>query len=111
MPKISTNKLKSGMTVAAEVVDRDAQVVIRNREILTEQHIALLKMWGIAEIEIVECSEEFSIDLLYSQYSKSMVDAVLQQAEVKFSLHSDDCAVSRLLQNIFVMEELRRRSI
>ena len=111
MPKVSTNKLKSGMVVASSVVDREAQVVIRSKEALTEQHITLLKMWGIAEVEIMESNEELSVDLLYSQYSKVIVDEVLVLAEERFKLHSDDCSISRLLQKIYVTEELHRRSV
>ena len=111
MPKVSTNKLKPGMIVASSVVDREAQVVIRSQEALTEQHITLLKMWGIAEVEIMESNEELSIELLYSQHTKAIVDEVMELAAQKFTLHSDDCSVSRLLKKMFILEELNRRAV
>ena len=111
MPRISTSKLKFGMIVASSVVDREAQVVIRSKEALTEQHITLLKMWGIAEVEIMESAAELSVDLLYSQYPKVIVDDVLQLAKDKFKLHSDECPISRVLQQLFITAELLRRRL
>ena len=50
MPKLSTNNLKCGMKVLREVVDHQNQILLRSNETLTQEHITLLKMWGISEV-------------------------------------------------------------
>ena len=52
MAEVSTNRLKEGMTTQSEVVDKHGHTLIRANEEITNNHITLLKMWGVTSVTV-----------------------------------------------------------
>lgn len=49
---IRFNKIKSGMVLAGDIMDRTGRVILQAGLKLTELHLKTLKSWGVAEADI-----------------------------------------------------------
>jgi len=54
MALIRTGDVQVGMELAGDVVDELGRLMIRAGTVLTQKELRLLKMWGIAELDVVD---------------------------------------------------------
>ena len=108
MAKLSINKLKPGMTTQVEVIDSHGHTLIRANETLSENHITLLKMWGIPEIDIKESSDELNLEQLKSIYPASSIDSLAIEADLKFKFFSVESELASFLKKLYIESSAKR---
>ncbi len=57
MKCVPPEAIAPGMQTAADVVDRNGRLLLRAQQTISERHIRIFKMWGIATIAVTDDTE------------------------------------------------------
>ncbi|MCM8540064.1 MAG: hypothetical protein NE328_07285 [Lentisphaeraceae bacterium] len=106
MAKIATNNLKVGMVTLSETLDDSGHTLIRAKEELTDKHITLLKMWGVAEIEVKYSKQEVDLDILLAEYPKNIVNEAVLEADTRFKFFSETNRITHLFKKFLITNKL-----
>jgi putative nucleotidyltransferase with HDIG domain len=87
MSYIAVDKLKQGMVVDHDVCDINQRLLISKGQELSEKHLRILKIWGVAEISVVADGdaahqEAAPTDVEKARRIKGTLDFILQQFDV-----------------------------
>ena len=107
MAKLGINNLREGMVTLREVLDENGQTLIRANEELSAKHITLLKMWGIAELDVKYSKQEVDIDILLSEHPPNLVNDAIHSAEAKFKFFDEKSKNTHLLKKYFIEASLK----
>jgi hypothetical protein len=58
MNRVPIDQLQPGMSLEANVLDRNGRVLLRARTALTERHLRALKIWGVSEASVLGARQE-----------------------------------------------------
>jgi len=87
MSYVAVDKLKQGMVVDQDVHDINRRLLISKGQELSEKHLRILKIWGVAEISVVADgnaapSEAAPTDVEKAGRIKATLDFILQQFDI-----------------------------
>ncbi|WP_419659216.1 two component system sensor histidine kinase [Desulfosarcina variabilis str. Montpellier] len=52
MPFVSTDRIKPGMVLAADVLDSNGRLLLAEGKAITASHVNIFKMWGVPEVSV-----------------------------------------------------------
>ena len=78
MAVISIDNLQPGMVLGRNVCDRSGRTLLPEGAELSERHLAILRMWGVMEAEIL--GDELGVDEEPPAASEEMDPALLAEA-------------------------------
>ena len=58
MPYVPINQLKTGMVLAADVMDASGRLLLAQGKAVTANHMSVFKMWGVPEVSIQNSDEQ-----------------------------------------------------
>ena len=108
MAVLSTSKLIAGMKTLSEVVDQHGHTLIRANEEISDKHITLLKMWGVAEVDVKGALNELDLEYLKALYPASLIDSIVEESHRKLQFLDSESLIKSCLQKIFVENEAKR---
>ena len=108
MAEVSTSRLKEGMTTQSEVVDKHGHTLIRANEEITNNHITLLKMWGVSSVTVKDSVKELDLEQLKAVYSTSIIDDLALSADTKLRFIHQDNQIYSFLKKTFIEAEAKR---
>lgn len=83
MPKVSLKEVAVGMVLAADTVNRNGMVLLKQGVAITERHINVLKTWGVTHIDIEGDDNETPMQELLAAHPEYLEEAN-QEAEKLF---------------------------
>ncbi|MEK7250128.1 MAG: hypothetical protein AAB209_06855 [Bacteroidota bacterium] len=88
MGKLNLDEIQPGMVLAADVLDRNGRVLLKNGLEITTTYLMILKQWGITDADIQGISREE----MNAKVAESLDKELLAKTEAEFQevfLHAD----------------------
>jgi len=106
MPSKKLQELEAGMTLAADVMNLDGQILFRSGVLLGEHQIEVLQMWGVPNVEIVGKEEDADIVNL-NEYPTAIVERAEELMNLRFKLVKSTHPVVETAKKFFVCHKAK----
>ncbi len=73
---VSICSLQPGMELATDIVDRNGRKLVAAGVVLDEQHMRILRIWGVSEADVVGVNEEETQERSLAEMDPALVKAV-----------------------------------
>jgi hypothetical protein len=77
MGKLNLDEIQPGMTLAADVLDRNGRILLKGGLSINEKHLKILKQWGVTEADISGVDREE----INAQVTQNLAPEMLAKAE------------------------------
>ena len=79
MGVINLEHIESGMILCKDITNRNGLVLLRGGQEITEKHLKILRMWGIAEADIQDVDKEE----IMNKATAEIDPRILEEAKIK----------------------------
>lgn len=107
---IQTDNLKPGMTVAADVLDRNGRLLLGAGSELTDRHIYVFRMWGVVETDIVGLDEDNDSGMFTETDNPEILAAAEEEVKYLFRHADIEHPVINQLVKLSVQRRVRHAS-
>lgn len=105
---LSISALKAGMCLAADVVDRNGRKLLSTGDVLTDQSLRVLKIWGVTEARVQGAGVSDESGSMAEEISSEYFEAARIYTEKRFRHNDVSLDVVRELQNLATLHLVRK---